>query len=461
MGKRDTGQGLEHQSVVLAGGRRSEGRPNGVLGHRGADTDGLPRATVRTGAGLLLGAVGAWMVISGLLARKWPWQLYGDQTSQSDVLKLALGVVAAGGAAIALVVNYRRQQYLERDDAGKRDQTRLFTERFGAAAAQLGGDRPAVRLAGVYAMAALADEWTSNRQQCVDVLCGYLRLPYTGEPPPGHPQLVVEQRQYAGGTIQRTESTTYQAGEIQVRKAIVATIAQHLLGPDADQSWSNLNFDFNGAILIDAAFVAATFSGDITSFNNAMFSGDRTSFDNATFSTYLTSFDGATFSSDRTSFDNATFSSPITSFDGATFSGDRTSFDRTSGDGVTFSGDTASFVRATFSSTTTSFLRATFSSTDTRFDGATFSSIDTWFAGATFSGTDTRFDGATFSSTDTRFDEATFSGKSLSFHDAEFADPDAALRDARMDAQKIGWGPVPPRSAWPPAASTEEKSSLG
>ncbi|GAB2679232.1 hypothetical protein GCM10009743_64280 [Kribbella swartbergensis] len=53
----------------------------------------------------------------------------------------------------------------------------MFTERFVAAAAQLGGDRPAVRLAGVHAMEALADEWVTRRRQCVDVLCGYLRLP--------------------------------------------------------------------------------------------------------------------------------------------------------------------------------------------------------------------------------------------------------------------------------------------
>jgi hypothetical protein len=31
-------------------------------------------------------------------------------------------------------------------------------------------------LAGVYAMSRLADDWTDQRQQCVDVLCAYLRL---------------------------------------------------------------------------------------------------------------------------------------------------------------------------------------------------------------------------------------------------------------------------------------------
>jgi hypothetical protein len=57
--------------------------------------------------------------------------------------------------------------------------TRTLNERFATAAEQLGSDEPAVRLAGVYAMAGLADDWKEkeNRQTCVDVLCAYLRMP--------------------------------------------------------------------------------------------------------------------------------------------------------------------------------------------------------------------------------------------------------------------------------------------
>lgn len=423
MTQRDARQGLQHGSVVLAGGRRDGVRRPGVPDRESTDTGGLSRATVRTALGLFFGAVAAWMVISGLLARRWPWQLYGDQASQSDVLKLALGVVAAGGAAIALVVNYRRQQHLERDDVGKRDQIRLFTERFGAAAAQLGGDRPAVRLAGVYAMAALADEWSTRRQQCVDVLCGYLRLPYTGEPPPGHPELVVEQRHYAGGTIQRTETTTYQTGEIQVRQAIVDTIRQHLQA-HAEQSWSDLTFAFTGATLVDVSFSGATFSGERTWFDGATFAGDYTLFTGATFSGDRTWFAGATFSSDRTWFDGATFSSEDTMFEGAEFSGEDTMFDG-----------------------------AVFSSEQTWFAGATFSGDRTSFAGAEFVGDYAWFDEAKFSGKHTSFAGATFSGEFVSFRDSSFTDVDDALHEARIAPQEIRWGPVPSRSAWPPDSS--------
>ncbi|WP_433020076.1 pentapeptide repeat-containing protein [Kribbella sp. CA-294648] len=410
--------------------------------------DGLSRATMRISVGLFIGAAVAWMVVSGLLSRRWPWELYGDKASQSEVLKLALGLVAAGGAAVALVVNYRRQQHLERDDAGRRDEVRLFTERFGAAAAQLGGARPAVRLAGVYAMAALADEWDTQRQQCIDVLCGYLRLPYAGEPPPGHPEMVVEQRQYAGGTIQRTETTTHQAGEIQVRRAIVDTIRQHLQ-PTAQPSWSNLNFDFNGAILIDASFRGARFAGERTSFDRTTFSGNTTSFAGATFSGGNTSFHEAMFSAEVTWFDGATFSAEITWFGGATFSAEITRFNE-----ATFSGKITWFNEATFSGKTTSFDEATFSGKTTSFDRVTFSGKTTSFNEATFSGKTTSFDRATFSGKTTSFNEATFSGNTASFNEATFSNVDA-LREARISAQHVIWGPVPPRSSWPPGTPPE------
>jgi hypothetical protein len=56
--------------------------------------------------------------------------------------------------------------------------TRTLNERFATAADQLGSDKPAVRLAGVHAMAGLADGWEANRQTRVDVVCAYLRMPY-------------------------------------------------------------------------------------------------------------------------------------------------------------------------------------------------------------------------------------------------------------------------------------------
>ena len=96
------------------------------------------------------------------------------------VAQLVFASVAGAGALVALTVAYRRQKIAEADSA--HDRTRVFNERFTAIATQLGDDQPAVLLAGVHAMAGLADDWAENRQTCVDVLCAYLRLPYDPDP---------------------------------------------------------------------------------------------------------------------------------------------------------------------------------------------------------------------------------------------------------------------------------------
>jgi hypothetical protein len=81
--------------------------------------------------------------------------------------------------------------------------TRTWNERFATAANQLGSDKPAaVRLAGVYAMAGLADDWEANRQTCINVLCAYLRMPY--EPDPGKDSPVPEQH-FSGGKVSFVE----------------------------------------------------------------------------------------------------------------------------------------------------------------------------------------------------------------------------------------------------------------
>jgi hypothetical protein len=69
------------------------------------------------------------------------------------VLQLVFATVAGAGALVALIVAYRRQKITEADSV--HDRTRVFNERFTAIASQLGDAQPAVRLAGVRAMANL------------------------------------------------------------------------------------------------------------------------------------------------------------------------------------------------------------------------------------------------------------------------------------------------------------------
>jgi hypothetical protein len=94
--------------------------------------------------------------------------------------------------------------------------TRTLNERFATAADKLGSDKPpAVRLAGVYAMAGLADDWEENRQTCVDVLCAYLRMPYGPEP---------------GDEAPAKERLDFRADR-EVRHTVMRVITEHLRDP--------------------------------------------------------------------------------------------------------------------------------------------------------------------------------------------------------------------------------------
>jgi uncharacterized protein YjbI with pentapeptide repeats len=179
--------------------------------------------------------------------------LAASPPSLVDVVKTALTVVAGVGGAVALVVAYRRQRDLEQG---------RFVERFGAAAAQLGNPDVAVRIAGVYAMAGVADESRDlpRRQQCVDVLCGYVRLPFD----PDSSSLEKMVRTSPGSTNQDSVERQYQfrQHDREVRQTILRTIAAHV-HRDAENSWSSCRFDFRNAVIEDLDFVDARISGEV------------------------------------------------------------------------------------------------------------------------------------------------------------------------------------------------------
>ncbi len=328
-----------------------------------------------------------------------------------DVTKLALTVVGGVGGVVALVVAYRRQRDVEQG---------RFVERFGAAAAQLGATDVAVRMAGVYAMAGVADESDGlRRQQCIDVLCGYLRLPYDADHgSSGRTKLVVTTPtprvadDLEPGKVE--EHREFRQNDREVRKTIVRVIADHLR-ETTENNWSDSNFDFRATHLEDARFRNATFAGAV-SFEEATFIGDA-QFDDATFAGD-THFGRVTFT-DTAEFKGATFAD-IAWFEGATFTGDVLFVDTTFADVACFAGATftrdALFEDATFTRDALFgdamftaggwFVRATFSG-NAEFRHAT-STNNAWFELATFTG-GACFTGATFRS-DVRFGNATFTG---------------------------------------------------
>jgi hypothetical protein len=162
-------------------------------------------------------------------------------TDQLSLIRLALTVVAAVGGVVALVVAYRRQHVIEEEnrrgqDTARREDAKLFTERFTASTGQLGHEKATVRLAGVYAVASLADDaptWTL-RQACIDVLCGYLRMPYEYDP----------------------QGEGWREGEREVRRTITLLITDHLhqTRKSAVPGWHGHRFDFEGAVFDGASF---------------------------------------------------------------------------------------------------------------------------------------------------------------------------------------------------------------
>jgi hypothetical protein len=292
-------------------------------------------------SGVALAALASW-IASGAI--------YERAATQLDVIKAALPAIVGAVIAVGLVVVYRRQKDAERAQ---------FAQRFGAASTQLGDSDTAVRIAGVYAMAAAADESPvfARRQQCIDVLCGYLRLPY--EPDSGSNNLsefvstTTWSAQPPAVNIEETRRQTVRQNDREVRDTIIRVLAQRL-SRGADTSWSGNDFDLTGVLFEDAWFAGARFNGRHVWFDGAVFNGPNISFEDVEFNARVVSFDGATFESDA-AFTGSTFRARSTSFDGATFSGKDTTFDE-----ARFAGEYVSFRRVGFAGETTSFGKATF-----------------------------------------------------------------------------------------------------
>ncbi|MFI7666305.1 pentapeptide repeat-containing protein [Nocardia sp. NPDC049526] len=352
----------------------------------------------------VLGAVAGGLVIAGLT---WwlLWWLLGakaETPNQLDLTKIALSVAAGVGGAVALVVAYRRQRDLERG---------RFAELFGAAARQLGDADPAVRIAGVYAMAGVADEFSapSRRQQCIDVLCGYLRLPYDAAGGSNHLVSRAESADEAGTKIERVYQ--FRQNDREVRRTIVKVIADHLKR-SADISWSARDFTFNGAVIEKADFRYAVFAGRHTSFARVVFS-DKTMFERALFV------------GPHVTFRDASFRDGPVSFDRAEFGTNRVEKAELAGFGTTFAG-------VTFEGSVS-------------FEGVSFSGPRTTFAGARFLGSRTSFQDTRFQAELTSFERTVLDGEHIAFDRAELASPRITFKAAQFyatltafDEAKIG-----------------------
>jgi hypothetical protein len=249
----------------------------------------------------VMGAVGVYLGFTNLIPEA--------REKKLETAKTSLTVVAGCGAGAALYIGYRKQRNEEGNSTREHD--RLFTDRYTMASEQLGHESAAVRLAGMYALARIADDSERDRSTCLSVICGYLRMPFDPEPAVGDP-------------MERNVRITAQK------------ILEDRLRPSHPHFWRDANVDLSGATLIHAAFAGAIlrkahFTGarfyDYSIFGQTHFAW-RTWFDDAEFLGDVwfgytifdeqTSFENTRFYA-SVGFDEARFNHPVTRFDGVQF----------------------------------------------------------------------------------------------------------------------------------------------
>lgn len=174
---------------------------------------------------------------------------------------LIAGVAVLISAAIAAsVAAYSRGQAEKHFQASHSlEVTGALRDRYTTSAAQLAHESAAIRLAGVYALAALADDWAQNgneneRQVCIDLLRAYLRTiqPRSADRP--------------SSTVGASDPMIDEA-ELEVRKTIVLTInGRRMLSPSDPRSWASLDCslartDLRGLDLTQQDFSRVSFKG--------------------------------------------------------------------------------------------------------------------------------------------------------------------------------------------------------
>ncbi|MBW0010615.1 MAG: pentapeptide repeat-containing protein [Pseudonocardiales bacterium] len=354
------------------------------------------------------------LVMLGVAAVIWFLLLhhYGGTQIQLDAIRTAGTLVVGTGGAVALLLTARRQRYTElalvhtTRDATERRITELYTK----AADQLGSEKAPVRLAGLHALERLAQNTPDQRQTIVDVICAYLRMPYT---PPDEQPLAEDAPAEAHARYEnrRQEQQVRMTAQNILSRNLRVTAQRHRrrwhrTPPPAAPAWPGIRLDLTGALLLKFSLAGCQLGN--ADFGGAQFT-DTAYFEDAQF-TDTAEFAGAQFT-DTAYFVGAQFTGTA-DFEGAQFT------------------DTANFRGAQFTGPA-NFGGAQFTGT-ANFEGAQFTDTAN-FGGAQFTGP-AHFVGAQF--TDTAY-----------FRDAQFTSG-VNFEDTRM-ASTAG-----PGSVWPPGWTT-------
>ncbi|WP_218011244.1 hypothetical protein [Herbidospora mongoliensis] len=179
-----------------------------------------------------------WWLLTDLAAQTPPVPTPAGQPAAGSARGEMLRTALAAGAGITLALAFRRQRHQEistahtTHDATERRVTDLYTK----AAEQLGHEKAAVRLAGLYALERVAQDNPGHRQTIVNVICAYLRMPFTPSAP-ADPEQERKQALRRARRRTRTPSTATDTptaagsdpeGERQVRLTAQTILTDHL-----------------------------------------------------------------------------------------------------------------------------------------------------------------------------------------------------------------------------------------
>ncbi|MBP2323337.1 uncharacterized protein YjbI with pentapeptide repeats [Kibdelosporangium banguiense] len=400
----------------------------------GLDRDKLD--AVRTGGTLGVGLGG--VVVLWLAVRR-------QRSTELDLLqKYEAHVLAERIAAHneQVAADNRAHQLQVAEDSRLDATERRITDLYVRAADQLGSDKAPVRLAGLYALERLAQDHPRLRQTIVNVLCAYLRMPYTlPVAAPRVPRPLGRRRRIHPGhptpppvstpTTARPVAVEIDRQEREVRLTAQSILTTHLHpgndpGHPADTFWDDIDIDLTEATLVNldltdckistATFDKVKFDGPAR-FNRVKFGGHAW-FNDAEF-TERAWFDQAAFNGDA-AFSKVKFDGNVrfgeakfvgdAQFREAEFAGDAWFAKVKFGWGLWFS-------RAKFDGTVR-FTEVEFGQ-DARFNGTRFARA-AWFRGATFTedadfgksefGGNALFEGAKFRA-NAWFDLAAFSAR--------------------------------------------------
>lgn len=179
-----------------------------------------------------------------------------------DAIKTALTVAAGLGAGVTLLVALRKQSVSERAQRFTEEdsQEQHITALYVAAVEQLGSEKAAVRLGGLYALERLGNDNPKLRQTVVDVICAYLRMPFN--PPAEVLRANAEKSpEYLGrdAAVPNPDQQSERRQELQVRLTAQRLLAEHLRSTSdteepssywRDHEDQRISLDLSGATLV-------------------------------------------------------------------------------------------------------------------------------------------------------------------------------------------------------------------